>query len=204
MFLNKSNIIKNIKNSKEINPIETKIQIQKRYINDFLKEKFKNTKEKEIQENLFKYNEIQKGVLEQEIKNVEKLRESFTNLLPKVLDSIKVIENKNNSQKEEVKEKNILKAELINEEESNKNVRSLNQIQNLSTNNYIKTDCNNNQNRRMSLHSSINSKKRKDLKSLSKNYNRKAAYEEKFKNNDIFYHPNKNYFVKNKYKQLFV
>ncbi len=66
-------------------------------LNSFLRERFETQKQMIEREMLIKQAQDQKILLESEIKSVEKLRNAFTDLLPKVIDSIKIIDSKGNN-----------------------------------------------------------------------------------------------------------
>lgn len=165
-------------------------------LNSFLRERYENQKQKVEKEMLIKQAEDQKQILENEIKSVEKLRNAFTELLPKVMESIKVIDKKDTSEKN--LNTNIIKDTKFQESEINKNT-NLN-LNTFTTNSNLRNNpitTNNNKN----IASSRNNSNR-NLTNTNKNYYKKPAYEDEYEPNDLFYNPKKNYFVRNKYKKL--
>lgn len=195
--MDKSSIIRSIKGrneNKDNSNYKTTQNIRKGDLNNFLRERYENQKQNIIKENIVKEAEEQKIFLDNEIKNVEKLRNAFTELLPKVMDSIKIIDNK------EKRDKNLhSKNYRFQESEINKNSNV--NINTFTTNSNLKnnpvTISSNNKITPVSPNSS-----NRTLATNNSNYYKSPAYDDNNRVNDLFYNPKKNYFVKNKYKKL--
>jgi len=212
----KTNIIKNIKaaekQSKENFNIRNSTKDfsskcnKKRDLNCFLRERYENDRQRLEKDLIIKRAEEQKDILENEIKSVEKLRNAFTDLLPKVVESIKINDNKETSDKNlitrnylntnNIKDTKFQETEII----KNTNINLINYTTNSNNRNNPVTTTNNNQNYNKITPSSRNDSNKQLC--LNKNSYKTPAYEDKYVPNDIFYHPKKNYFVLNKYKKL--
>lgn len=192
-ILNKSN--KGSKQYKEAcDSSSNNNKIQKGDLNSFLRERFENQKHRIEKENLIKQAEEQKILLENQIKSVEKLRNAFTDLLPKVMESIKIVDSKNTSEKN-LSTKNYRFQESEINKNSNLNINTFSNS-NLKSN-PVTASSNNNKVTPASKNSS-----NRDFVTNNSNCYKSPAYIEDFKSNDLFYNPKKNYFLKNKYKKL--
>lgn len=138
---------------------------------------------------MIKEAEEKKIFLENEIQNVEKLRNAFTELLPKVMDSIKINDSKQSSDRNHrFQESEINKNTHLNFNTFTTNSNLKNNPITISNNNKITPVSNNSSNR--------------NLQAYNSNFYKQPVYQENYRSNDLFYNPKKNYFVKNKYKKL--
>jgi len=206
----KRNIIKSVK-AKSRNIFDENSNSENNRKNDlnfFLKERFIYKKQTIEKENICKEAEEKKIVLENEIKTVEKLRDAFTNLLPKVLESIKVIEGS------EADERNLTSKNNLNTNNNLKDIRFLESEIQKNTNINVNTYNTNSNSRQNNNNNPITTNSRNRNSSSSKNNSNKNVHntllkkysnrllEQMYDQHDIFYHPNKNYLIKNKYKKI--
>ncbi len=168
-------------------------------LNSFLRERFETQKQMIEREMLIKQAQDQKILLESEIKSVEKLRNAFTDLLPKVIDSIKIIDCRGNNSTAE--KNNIMNSKNYRFQES-----EINKNTNLNINTFTNSNLKTNPVTLASINKPTPSSKRssnRDIVSDNSNYSKGPAYGEEIgSKNYLFYNPKKNYFVRNKYKKL--
>lgn len=159
--IDKDKIIKNVKSKNYTNnTTNLSTNIRGNNLNEFLLKRFENEKEKEYKESLIQMNMQQKEKLEKEKQNVEELRSNFIELVPRVMDKIKIIDNDDTHfSSENIKYNRDYENKTITDFNTGHNSNVINIINSTNSNNRPKTALNNENedNNRINIQENIDS-----------------------------------------------
>lgn len=167
-----------------------------------MREKYEVQTLKIQQKNFMNEAEQQKSELENKIKTVEQLRNAFTELLPKIMDSINLKSSDECSVKNSASKNNFNDQIGISINDNNNEIDcKRNNLNNSNPRSNLLLNTNSNSTKAIPSSSSSKSTSNKNT-SYNKNFYKKPAYEVENSKSDLFYNNNNNYFLKNKYKSL--